>query len=142
MIDMQNGFCQPDMEDFSDFVRNPLWDKLCSYVEETYQAASKPEFSKCSWEYGWNVKFKKAGKNLCTLYPKERYFKMLIVIGAKEKTAMEALLPDLSADIQNIYQETQEGNGQRWIMIELEDEDEKFEDVKKMLRVRRYGDKA
>ncbi|ENY8421311.1 DUF3788 family protein [Clostridioides difficile] len=31
-------------------------------------------FSSCSWEFGWNIKFKKPRKNLCTVYPKENYF--------------------------------------------------------------------
>ena len=43
------------------------------------------EFSKCSWEPGWNVKFKKSGKTLCTVYPRENYFTVIVVIGKKEK---------------------------------------------------------
>ena len=54
------------------------------------QAYVKPilSYSNCAMDKGiwkgWNVKYKKSGKALCTLYPKQGYFQALVVIGAKE----------------------------------------------------------
>lgn len=35
------------------------------------------------------------------------------------------------------YHQTQEGNGQRWLMIDLEDEDELYKDLLRLIQIRR-----
>lgn len=37
-------------------------------------------------------KIQKGNKNLCTLYPRECYFTILVVIGPKEKELLEEIL--------------------------------------------------
>ena len=39
--------------------------------------------------------------------------------------------------MQEIYEQTKEGNGQRWLMEELEEEDELYEDVLRVIEIRR-----
>jgi hypothetical protein len=39
--------------------------------------------------------------------------------------------------MQEIYEQTKEGNGQRWLMVELEEEDELYEDVLRVIEIRR-----
>ena len=95
------------------------------------------DFSSCSWEYGWNVKFKKSGKNLCTIYPREEYFTVLIVVGKKQKEAVEDILSDCSDRIKDVYHQTKEGNGQKWLMIDLEDKDKTYEDVLRLINIRK-----
>ena len=46
---------------------------------------------------------------------------------------MEALLPHLGDAMQEIIQETAEGNGQRWLMIDVEDEGSVYQDIWKLL---------
>ena len=41
-------------------------------MDEEYKAVCRIEYSKDVWARGWNVKFKKAGKSLCVVYPKEK----------------------------------------------------------------------
>lgn len=136
MLDMMDGLQEPTLYEMSDFVRNSLWDKFCNYMIEKYNTKPKFDYSKCSWAPGWNVKFKKSGKTLCTLYPKEGFFTALVVIGKSEKEEVEELLPDLTMDLQQLYNETKEGMGQRWLMIDLEDEDIRYEDVKRIIDIR------
>lgn len=136
-MDRKDMSISPSIEDIYSFVRNPLLKDFCLKMEQQYQAEPKMEFSRCSWEYGWNVKFKKSGKNLCTVYPRENYFTVLVVIGQAEKEEAEALLPELSAELQSIYGQCQEGNGQRWLMIDMEDDDRKYQDVWKLIQIRR-----
>ena len=50
-----------------------------SQIRKNFQTGSA-----CSWEQGWNVKFKKAGKTLCTLYPRELFFTVMVVVGKRE----------------------------------------------------------
>ena len=87
-------------------------------------------------EKGWNVKFKKSGKALCTVYPRESYFTAMVVVGQKEKGAVEAALPSCAAALQELYARTREGNGQRWLMIDLEDRDGLYRDVFRLMDIR------
>ena len=49
---------------------------------------------------------------------------------------MEDNFSSFTNDIQKIYKETPEGNGQKWLMIDLEDKDKKYEDIKKIIEFR------
>lgn len=125
----------PVIDDFSEYIRNPLWTEFHTYMSETYKIVPKFEYSRCSLP-GWNAKFKKSGKNLCTVYPYEAYFMVMIVVGTNEKERVEAELSSFSETTQNIYQDTKEGMGQRWLQIVFEDED-LFDDIKRLIAIRR-----
>ena len=117
MIDLQDRTVCPTLEDIAEAVHNPLFEKFCSKIKETYGVSEKIEFSSCSMEPGWNVKFKKSSRALCTVYPREAY-------------------SHCSVKLQEIYRQTKEGNGQRWLMIDLEDPDDSYEDVLELIKIR------
>ena len=137
MIDLQDKNNQPTIEAISEYVRNPVFMQFCLEIKNTYKCNEKIEYSSCSWEKGWNIKFKKAGKTLCTVYPRECYFTVMIVIGTKEKASVEAILPECTAELSDIYNQTKEGNGQRWLMIDLEDKEDLYNDVLRLIQIRR-----
>ena len=141
MIDIQDEGYFPSLEELCGYVRNPLFDRFCLEMKERFRCREKIEFSSCSWEPGWNIKFKKSGKNLCTLYPRESYFTLLVVIGAREKEAAELILPDCTDRLQEIYRQTKEGNGQRWLMVDIEDDDEVYRDMLRFIELRREAGK-
>lgn len=126
----------PTEYEMREYINNDLFEDFYQYMKNTYNALPKFEFSKCSWEYGWNVKFKKGSKSLCTVYPRENYFTVLVVIGKKEKQFFENMFSSFSCDTQQIYKETEEANNQKWLMIDLEDKGKRYEDVKKIIEIR------
>ncbi|WP_291651755.1 DUF3788 domain-containing protein [Clostridium sp.] len=136
MSELQNYDYCPTLEEISEYIRNPVFDRFCLDIKKKYNIDSKIEFSKCGWEPGWNIKFKKLGKSLCTIYPREMYFTVLIVIGRREKDQVESLLPNCSIELQGIYRQTKEGNGQKWLMIDLEDMDTMYDDVFHLIDIR------
>lgn len=136
MIDLQNKDIHPSLEDVGDTIGNLVFMQFCSAIKERYSCTESLEFSSCSMAPGWNVKFKKAGKSLCTIYPRERYFTVMIVIGRKEKDAAEAILPETNAGLQEIYSRTKEFNGQRWLMLDLEDKDPMYDDILRLIEIR------
>ena len=71
-----------------------MFAELCQHLEKEYKALCKTEYSKDVWLRGWNIKFKKAGKSLCTVYPKKHGFTVLVVVGNKEKEQVEKLLTE------------------------------------------------
>lgn len=137
MIDIQNIAYTPSIEEIGEYIRNPLFGDFWAHMEKEYKANCKAEYSKCSWEPGWNIKFKKSGKSLCTVYPRESYFTVLVVVGKKEKEKVEGILPELPEVIREIYHRTEEGNGQRWLMIDVEDEGEVYDGVLQLIDIRK-----
>lgn len=67
----------------------------------------------------------------------EGFFTVLVVIGRKEKDMVEALLSEYTPKVRDIYQQTKTGNGQKWLMIELEDRDEVYDDVLRLIDIRK-----
>ncbi len=128
---------KPDMDRIKDFVDSPLWNELCLWIEKTY-APVRPviEFSRCSMQQGWNIKYRKGGRSLCTLYPENGYFTALVVIGEKEKLPFEISLPAMSQYTQTLYKNTKEGMGQKWLMFEVRERCI-YEDVKACITMRR-----
>ena len=68
--------------------------------------------------------------------PRESYFTAMVVVGQKEKGPAEAALPSCTAALQELYARTREGNGQRWLMVELEDRDDLYRDVFRLMDIR------
>ena len=137
MINIRDkGHC-PTLEEIAEYVQTPVFAAFCGEIKETFGCGGKIEYSACSMEPGWNIKFKKAGKSLCTIYPRESYFTVMVVIGLKEKASTEMLLPECCTELRGIYENTREGNGQKWLMIDLEGRDELYHNVFLLLKIRR-----
>ena len=50
---------------------------------------------------------------------------------------VEAILSEMSPDLRGIYAQTKEGNGQKWLMIDLEDQGEVYEDIFRLIEIRK-----
>lgn len=130
---------EPESENIRSYIGRavPMWDELQAYLEEAYRITSKMSYSKCSAQPGWNVKYQKGGKSLCTLYPMEDFFIVLVVIGTKEEAETNAAmaLGEFSPYLQDLYGRTAFSCGGRWLMIRVEDR-AVLEDVKKLIAIR------
>lgn len=120
MWDKFNREKQPDLAVIEKFVTNLVWNELVDYIMEEYQVKPIFEYSRCN-PGGWNVKFRKAGRSLCTLYPMAGYFICLIVISQKETADFTEQLESFSSYLQKLNETTKEGMGQKWLMIEVKD---------------------
>lgn len=137
MLDMRDKGHQPDLDKVASFINNPVFQRFCTEVRGRYACAARVEFSSCAWEPGWNVKFRKSGKTLCTVYPREGYFTVLVVVGQGEREPVESILPECTPGLRELYRQTRAGNGQRWLMIDLEDQDALYDDVLRLIDIRR-----
>lgn len=137
MTDLRDKTVRPALEDIAAYVGNPVFRDFCAGLTAQYGCREAIEYSACSMEPGWNVKFRKSGRSLCTIYPRESFFTVMVVIGRREKEAVEAILPDCSPRLREIYAQTREVNGQRWLMIDLEDRDQAYRDVLRLIELRR-----
>lgn len=110
---------KPDLSTVSEYIDSPLWDDLLCHIEETYNVFPTMDHSVCSGAAGWNLKYKKSSRALCTLYPGEGFFTCLVSIGRKEAAETEALMTTFTDYIQQLYWNTRLFNGGRWLMINV-----------------------
>lgn len=139
MINIEDKNYQPSIEEIKEYVDLPLFNEIFTYMDTEYNALVKTEYSGDKVLLGWNVKFKKAGKTLCTVYPRKGHFYLLVIVGNKEKEQTEALMDDLSDGFKSIYTNTKEGIGQRWLLFDFNKKNDVYEDVLKIVRIRRGG---
>ena len=133
--ELYNPDNKPTMENIENFVSSNLWNEFCLFLEHTYTVLPKLEYSKCPMQKGWNIKYKKGGKSLCTLYPMDGFFIVLVVIGEKELAESELLIPTCSIYTQNLFSKTASSSCGRWLMMEVKDPTI-MEDAQKLIQIR------
>lgn len=111
----------PTWEQVTEYIGSPLWAEFNERTQSAYQIKPCMEYSRCSMQAGWNIKYKKGGKSLCTLYPMQGYFIALVVVGSHELTEAEFLMPQCSDYVQTVFKNTKTGNGQKWLMLDVRD---------------------
>ena len=111
----------PTWEQITEYIGSPLWADFNERIQSAYQVKPCMEHSRCSMQAGWNIKYKKGGKSLCTLYPMQGYFIALVVVGSRELTEAEFLMPQCSDYVQTVFKNTKTGNGQKWLMLDVRD---------------------
>ena len=48
----------PDISQLGSRINSPLFDQLRTVLEEGYRVSPRIEYSRCSMEPGWNIKYK------------------------------------------------------------------------------------
>ncbi|MEA4992279.1 MAG: DUF3788 domain-containing protein [Oscillibacter sp.] len=126
----------PTAEEIADYINSPLWAEINCFLRENYEVQPSCHYSSCSAQPGWNVKYQKAGRSLCTLYPMDGFFIALVVIGAREQTEAELTMPLCEEYTQALFSDTAFSAGGRWLMLSVTGEGV-LEDVKRLIQIRR-----
>jgi AraC family transcriptional regulator len=130
---------EPLDSQIKEFVETPLWDDLADYLRQTYNVQPKLFYSCCSMQKGfwkgWNVKYKKNSKALCTLYPKQGYFVALIAVGAKEMAEADLVISLCDEYTQDLYGRTIPGAVGKSLAVEVTSESI-LRDVKNLIALR------
>lgn len=135
---------EPLDNQIKEFVDTPLWDDLANYLQQTYNVKPKSFYSGCSMDKGlwkgWNVKYKKNGKSLCTLYPKQGYFLSLVPIGLREINEVELLMSLCTEYTQNLFKQTVSGHNGKSLAFSVKNEDI-LHDMKNLIALRADSNK-
>ncbi len=71
-----HGDQEPTEQQIKDFIATPLAGLIRSFNADLPDKTQKT-YSRCSmgdgYWMGWNIKFQKSGKSLCTVYPKQGF---------------------------------------------------------------------
>lgn len=139
-----DGSHMPDYDEIIEYINQPgqeLWRGINSFIQQRYKASPKIMYSVCSGKPGWNVKYQKSGKSICTLYPEKDGFVALVVITLGMLPIIEALSEELTPEVINTIRTARPFNGTKWLMIQVKDE-RALEDVKQLLILKHEKYKA
>jgi len=130
---------EPTEKQINEFVESSLWEDLDTYLQQTYNIKPTLFYSNCSMDKGywkgWNIKYKKSGKALCTLYPKQGYILLLLPIGIRQMGEAELLMPTCTEYTQNLFKESPVGRTGKSLAFEISDGDVLF-DIKRLIDIR------
>ena len=137
MADIYDRSYMPDVDELGELIGSEAFVALHGCMTSDYRALIRIEYSGDSNLSGWNIKYRKAGRTLCTVYPRDGHFYLLLVVGRREKPRVEELLPSLSEDFRAVYRDTREGMGQRWLLFDVAGQTALLDDILKVVRIRR-----
>lgn len=112
-------------EEIFSYINEPAltwWKSINTFIQQKYQVSPKISYSKCMAQQGWNVKYQKSGKSLCTLYPEKESFIILIVIKLELMDFIESMADSYDPAVMEIVRTARPFNGTKWLMIPVESE--------------------
>ncbi len=128
----------PDMRVIEDYIREPAkrrWLDLITHIEGDYGAKPQMAYSVCAGKPGWNVKYKKSGKALCTLYPEPDSFIALVVLSSDDIARFEAVRAAYTKEVNELFDGSKPFNGTKWLMIRASSDDV-LADIKRMFELK------
>lgn len=131
----------PTFEDMTALLGESLysvWLELCDRIDEKYDMD-------CIWDKGfkewiYELKYRRGGKTLCTLYAKEKAIGFWVILGKDERIKFEDSKGNFSNYVQNIYNETKTYHDGKWLMFEPTD-NTFFDDFMELLAIKRKPNK-
>ena len=121
---IQSAASEPSFEQISDFIAGPaatLWRELTTHIQDKWKASPKITFSVCAGKPGWNVKYQKSGKSLCTLYPEPQGFVALVVIKLDLIPEVMAREKEFTPYLIDMVANGKPYIGTLWLMIQVTD---------------------
>jgi hypothetical protein len=111
-----------------------VWTEVNSFIEKNYNVES-------IWDKGgktgiYELKYRKSGKTLCALYPRELGIRILIVFGKAEREKFENSRNEFAKYINDFYENTRQYHDGKWLFLDCND---KFsiEDIKKLILIKK-----
>jgi hypothetical protein len=109
-----------------------LWERLTRFIQDTYPIPGELSFG--GKKYGWNLWYRKSGKTLASLYPRQDGFTVQIVLGRDQVEQVARL--DLGANVRRVFETTPQLHDGRWLFIPVEGARD-VEDIEQILLVKR-----
>ncbi|HQE67391.1 MAG TPA: DUF3788 domain-containing protein [Bacillota bacterium] len=130
-----DGSHMPEYDEIVEYINIPvrdLWRKINDFIQQRYKSLPRIMYSVCSGKPGWNVKYQKSGKSICTLYPEQNGFVALVVVTLDLMPVIEALSGELTEETLQTIRSAKPFNGTKWLMLQVKS-DLQLEDVKQLI---------
>ena len=111
-----------------------IWSEINGFIEKNYNV----EFM---WDKGgktglFELKYRKSGKTLCALYPRQLGMRILIILGKVERDKFENSINEFTQYMKDFYDNTHQYHDGKWLYLDLLN-DELIEDIKKLLLIKK-----
>jgi hypothetical protein len=110
------------------------WMALEEFMTMNYDLQS--ELSYWGDKNGWILRYRKSGKTLVSFYPEKGGFTAQVILGKKEVKKFEGIREELSGDIVNLFDETEQFHDGRWLYI-AQPGLGTTEDIEKLIQLKR-----
>ena len=135
---MLDGSHMPEYDEIVGYMNLParnLWENINNFIQQRYKSSPKIMYSSCSGKPGWNMKYQKSGKSICTLYPEKDGFVVLIVVTLDLMPVIEALSEEFTEETLQTIRTAKPYNGTKWLMLQVKN-DLQLEDVKQLISLK------
>lgn len=112
-----------------------LWKDINSFIQDKYNVSPKIVYSRCSEKPGWNIKYQKYNKSICTLYPEKECFTALVVIPLNLIPVINEMTTEFGEEILKLISSAKPFNKTLWLMIRA-DRVEMINDTKRLLELK------
>lgn len=109
----------PMQEDVVSYINNQCFQMFHDYLTTDLKLKVKLEYSSCSLEKGWNIKYKKSGRNIIIVYPKSGFFRVLIALKINHELDF---LNECQPYVKEVYENTDALNGSKWLIFDINDQ--------------------
>ena len=111
----------------------PLWQALTGYLGRAYDFAPESKYGRKS---GWAFQYRRSERTLCTLFPEEKAFTVLVTLGKNELARLHPQLADLGKRTQEIIDQAHQYPDGKWLWIRVSEERD-VEDIKTLIVCKR-----
>ena len=139
MTDKTRMPTEEEIESFIGERAKEAWSQIRRFIEDHYDVTRETVFYGA--KYGWTIRYRKSGKTLCSLFPENGGFTVLIVLGKKESEKALSIRDELSSKIRKLLGETEQLHDGRWLWIRLLTASD-TDDIKKLLQIKRKPKKT
>jgi hypothetical protein len=111
------------------------WRHIIQMIDRKYPELFSPDWLYGGKKHGWALRYKK-GKSFCTLIPEKNGLVIQIVFGAAERSAVEAIMDQLSEGTRQAYEKARTYHDGKWLFLKV-DSDIVIDDIELLLEVKR-----
>ena len=133
-----DGSHMPEYDEIVEYINFParnFWENINGFIQQRYKSSPRITYSVCSGKPGWNMKYQKSGRSICTLYPVRDGFVVLIVVTLDLLTVIEAISGELTEETLQTIRSAKPFNGTKWLMLQVKN-DLQLEDVKQLISLK------
>lgn len=110
------------------------WTEINSFIEKNYNVESM-------WDKGgktgiYELKYRRGGKTLCALYPRELGLKILVIFGKVEREKFENSRQEFTQYIRDFYDNTHQYRDGKWLYLDY-NRDLLVDDIKKLILIKK-----
>lgn len=135
ILDQNNTPAYDDIMMFMSKQGQTLWKDINLFIQGKYNVSPKMTYSRCTEKPGWNIKYQKSNKSICTLYPEKECFTALVVITLNLVPVINAMALEFDEEILKLISSVKPFNGTLWLMIRA-DRVEIVSNIKRLLELK------